>query len=262
MRLLPSISELGRALGLAGALLLPLGAQATWSIAALNPDTGTIAVAGASCSYLVYGIAQVLPGKGVVIVQAQSNEQARAKAADLLDEDVSLETVLSRITVPGSQFQPEQQQIALLSFKAYDNPLGYTGSAVEGAKGIASGPGFIAQANTMASDAVLQHVAREMRRGSPWPDDLRMAEAMMRALNAGALAGGDSRCKGSNSSTAFISLHKKSDSANVPWLTLAIFGLEAGQQSALPPLQHLFEQWLQRDTGNPSTRSFIVPAAR
>lgn len=259
--MLPSISGLGRALGLAGSLLVPLGAQATWSIAALNPHTGTIAVAGASCSYLVYGIAQVLPGKGLVIVQAESNELARTTAAKLLDEEVPLETVLSRITVPGNPFQPERQQIALLSFKAIDKPLGYTGSAVEGAKGIVSGSGFIAQANTMVSDAVLQDVAREIRRGSPWSDDLRMAGTLMRALNAGALAGGDSRCKGSNSSTAFISLYKKSDPVNVPWLTLTIFGLEAGQQSALPPLQRLFQQWLQHDTGNPSTRSFIVPAA-
>ena len=52
------------------ALLIAPASNATWSIAALNDETRTIAVAGASCSYMVYGIATVAPGEGVVVVQA------------------------------------------------------------------------------------------------------------------------------------------------------------------------------------------------
>jgi len=233
-------------------------AHATWSVAAMNKKTGTIAVAGASCSYMVYGIAQVLPGKGVVIVQAASNENARAKAGAMLEQEQSLATILETITDTKSQFEPAQQQYALLSFSEFDKPLAFTGSEVSGAKASVSGPGYSIQANTMVSDEVVRKVAANLGEIN-WHSDLDMAKAVMRAMNAGAKAGGDSRCKGSNSTTAFISLHKKDNNPNLPWLTLTIFGMEAGTKSAMQSLNPIFNKWLKNETANPSTRSFVIP---
>ncbi|MBU2225813.1 MAG: DUF1028 domain-containing protein [Gammaproteobacteria bacterium] len=233
-------------------------AQATWSVAAMNETTGTIAVAGASCSYMVYGIAQVLPGKGVVIVQAASNEGARAKAAEMLEQDASLSAVLATISDRNSAFEPAQQQYALLSFKEFNQPQTFSGSEVAGAKGSTSGPGYSVQANTMVSDDVVTQVAATLGK-KKWQSDLEMAQTVMRAMNAGAKVGGDSRCKGSNSTTAFISLHKKEDNPNVPWLTLTIFGMEAGTQSAMQFLNPMFDRWVKTDMANPSTRSFVIP---
>lgn len=232
--------------------------HATWSVATLNKKTGTIAVAGASCSYMVYGIAQVLPGKGAVIVQAASNEQARSKAVAMLEQDASLTTILESITDVGSAFEPAQQQYALLSFEEYATPLTFTGSEVSGAKGSVSGPGYSVQANTMVSDSVVANTAKALGAGD-WSSDLDMARAVMRAMNAGAKVGGDSRCKGSDSTTAFISLYKRENNPNVPWLTLAIFGMEAGTRSAMGPLNQAFEHWIENDAANPSTRTFVIP---
>ena len=233
-------------------------AHATWSVAAMNETTGTIAVAGASCSYMVYGIAQVLPGKGVVIVQAASNENARAKAAQMLEKDVSLSEVLATISDSNSQFEPAQQQYALLSFNEFNQPKTFTGSEVSGAKGSMSGPGYSVQANTMVSDDVVTQMAATLSKKT-WRSDVEMAQTVMHAMNAGATVGGDSRCKGSNSTTAFISLHKKDDNPNVPWLTLTVFGLEAGTQSAMQFLNPMFKRWVKTETANPSTRSFVIP---
>jgi len=233
-------------------------AHATWSVASMNETTGTIAVAGASCSYMVYGIAQVLPGKGVVIVQAASNEGARAKAAEMLAQDASLSDVLATISDSNSQFEPAQQQYALLSFREFNQPKTFTGSDVSGAKGSISGPGYSVQANTMVSDEVVAQVAASLGK-KKWRSDVEMAQTVMRAMNAGATVGGDSRCKGSNSTTAFVSLHKKEDNPNLPWLTLAIFGMEAGSQSAMQFLNPMFERWVKTETANPSTRSFVIP---
>ena len=47
-------------------LWFPNVAQATWSITAVNPETGEVGIAGASCTYSVWGIAGVAPGKGVI----------------------------------------------------------------------------------------------------------------------------------------------------------------------------------------------------
>src|SRR5688500_17031515 len=90
-------------------------AHATWSIATITPRTGTIGVAAASCSGGVYGIQTVVPGKGVVIVQAASNNDAREAAVAMLRKGVSLDTILAKITDPNSGYRPQRQQYALLS---------------------------------------------------------------------------------------------------------------------------------------------------
>lgn len=241
-----------------GLIIASMSADATWSVATLNNTTGTIAVAGASCSYMVYGIAQVIPGNGVVIVQAASNENARAKASEMLQQDASLPSILATISAADSPFEPAQQQYALLRFKEYASPLTYTGADVSGAKSSVSGPGFSVQANTMVSDDVVRQVTATLGEAN-WRSDPDMAKAVMRAMNAGAQAGGDARCMGSNSTTAFISLYKKDDNPNLPWLTLTIFGMEAGNQSAMQALNPLFEHWLATATANASTRTFVIP---
>ena len=146
----------------------------------------------------------------------------------------------------------------MLSFKEFNQPQTFTGSEVSGAKGSRSGPGYSVQANTMVSDDVVNQVAATLGKNK-WQSDLEMAQTVMRAMNAGAKVGGDSRCKGSNSTTAFISVHKKEDHSNVPWLTLTIFGMEAGTQSAMQFLNPMFDRWVKTETANPSTRSFVIP---
>ena len=71
-------------------------ANATWSVAAINARTGTIGVAAASCSGGVYGIQAVVPGKGAVIVQAASSNEARQAAVALLRAGAPLDTILAK----------------------------------------------------------------------------------------------------------------------------------------------------------------------
>lgn len=232
--------------------------SATWSIMADNPETGTIAVAGASCSYLVYGIAEVVPGKGVVIVQAASNAQARADAAKWLAEDVPPEEILARITAASSAYAPAEQQYAVLLSNG-KSPLAFTGGAVEGFKGSLGAPHVSVQANTMATDLVVPKAFAALRPAN-WNDDAAMADDVMQALAAGAAAGGDKRCLGTGSSTAFVSLFRKTDNPNLPWLTIAIFGLEPGSQDAVALLGARYRAWRETGMADPTTRLFVMPA--
>ena len=131
------------------ALLTASNANATWSVAALNEETRTIAVAGASCSYMVYGIATVTPGKGVVLVQAASNAQARATAASMLANGESLQNILKHI--------------------------------------------------------------------------------------------------------------RNDEYAQVPWLTLAVYGIEPGTRSAVDELLDLFDRWRKEGQSRPSTQIYLIP---
>lgn len=235
-------------------------AHATWSIATVNPRTGTIGVAAASCSGGVYGIQTVVPGKGVVIVQAASNNDAREAAVAMLSKGVPLDTILAKITDPASGYKPQRQQYALLSSGTDKHPRTYTGTEVPGAKGTAGTDHISVQANTLASeDAVAKTVAALGK--ADWPDDLAMARAIMRAMEAGAKAGGDRRCSKANSNTAFIGLYRRTDPQDKPWVELAINGLPPSTESGMAHLSVLFQRWLGTGTGQVSTRRFVVPAA-
>ena len=244
---------------LASACVSP-DAHATWSVATVNPRTGTIGVAAASCSGGVYGIQAVVPGKGVVIVQAASSHEARQTAVALLREGVPLDTILAKITDPASGYAPQRQQYALLATGAEARPRTYTGAEVPGAKGSIGADHVSVQANTMVSDEVVAKTAAALG-AADWPDDLSMARAIMRAMDAGAAAGGDHRCGKANSNTAFIGLYRKTDRKGAPWVELAVNGLAPGTDSGMAHLDALFERWLDADTGRASTQTFVVPAA-
>lgn len=245
-------------IGLIAAVCAVPDAHATWSVATVNPRTGTIAVAAASCSGGVYGIQTVIPGKGAVIVQAQSNGDARQEAVKMLREGVPLDAILAKISDPASGYAPERQQYALLSSGADARPRTYTGAEVPDAKGSIGRDHISVQANTMVSDAVVAKTAATLGHAD-WPDDLAMARAVMRAMNAGAAAGGDRRCGKANSNTAFIVLYRKTDTQDEPWVELAINNIQPGTDSGVAHLQTLFQAWLRAGTAKKSTRTFVVP---
>ncbi|MCL1633372.1 DUF1028 domain-containing protein [Luteimonas sp. SX5] len=246
------------AIGLIAAVCAVPNAHATWSIATVNPRTGTIAVAAASCSDGVYGIQAVVPGKGAVIVQAASNGDARQAAVKMLRDGQPLDAILAKISDPASGYAPERQQYALLSSGADARPRTYTGAEVPGAKGSAGGDRISVQANTMVSDAVVAKTAAALGQAD-WPDDLAMARAVMRAMDAGAAAGGDRRCGKVDSATAFIGLYRKTDAENSPWVELSVQGIEPGTKSGVARLQVQFREWLRDGTQARSTRTFVVP---
>jgi hypothetical protein len=65
-------------------VLLTIQAKATWSVIVIDPNTKEIGIAGASCTYSVYGIGGIVPGKGAVVVQAMSNKLARNKGLQMM----------------------------------------------------------------------------------------------------------------------------------------------------------------------------------
>lgn len=233
-------------------------ALATWSIIAIHPRTGTIGVAAASCSGGVYGIQAVAPGIGAVIVQAESNGDARGEAVRMLRAHASPDAILAKISDPASGYSPQRQQYAVFASESGGGPRTYTGAEVPEVKASAHGGHFSVQGNTLASKDVVSRTAAALGKGD-WPDDIAMAHALMRALKAGATAGGDRRCGKAASNSAFISLHRATDPSNAPWVSLSINRIPAGTASGTDALDALFSQWLRDGMRHPSTAIFLVP---
>lgn len=115
-------------------LAFTMNAKATWSIIVIEPRTKDIGIAGASCTFSIYGIGGIIPGKGAIVVQAMSNKAARNKGLQMIFADASSQEVLEAIRNP--EFDPEQQQYGIVCLNAMDKPQTYTGTETNAVKGL------------------------------------------------------------------------------------------------------------------------------
>ncbi|MGA0556652.1 DUF1028 domain-containing protein [Larkinella sp. VNQ87] len=170
-------------------LLFSLPSYATWSIILIDPKTGEIGIAGASCTPNCYGIGRIVPGKGAIIVQAMSNSDARKKGLEMIRAGASPEQIIAALRDP--QFDPEHQQYAVVTLAHPDASRTYTGDSTHAHKGALTAYGVSVQGNTLANEQELQVILDAVLQGQK--ENLRIDETLMRALVAGSEAGGDRR---------------------------------------------------------------------
>lgn len=170
----------------------------TFSIIAIDPATGELGVgvqsrafgAGAAVPY-------AKPGVGAVATQASANRQYGPKAIALLEQGLTVEEVVKRITDedPGR----DTRQVAVID--ARGRSAVYTGKRVidrnsdpkdlvhyGGYAGHATGSNYSVQGNTLASVEVVNAMASAYEQGKG-----SLAERLMDALDAGQAKGGDTR---------------------------------------------------------------------
>lgn len=231
------------ALLIAGAFLLPAPAYATWSIVILDKETKTIGIAGASCSYIVYGIGEAVPGQGAAIAQAASNMKAKEKALAMIRQGASHEKILATITNPSFDIIFSQQQYAVLSFAEFDSPGTFSGGKIPGFRGALTAPGLSVQGNTLAGEDVLKS-AFDAAKG-----DGEISGRLMQALLDGAMAGGDKRCGEQRATSAFITVVKAGDVIPDRFLNLVVYGLSRGSDNAVENLQEIYLKWKENNSG-------------
>jgi uncharacterized Ntn-hydrolase superfamily protein len=211
---------------------------ATWSIIVVDPETGTIGIAGASCTQSVYGIGSIVPGKGAIVVQAMSNPFARAAGLKMIREDRSPQDILEAIRNP--EFDPEHQQYAIVTLPYATMPATYTGKEASDHKGTLTANGISVQGNILAGPDVLMAVleAALMARKDGRP----LEEILLLALEAGAQRGGDRRCGELTASSAFLTVAKAADDRKNPFINLVVYGT-AEKVNAVSALRTKFNDW-------------------
>lgn len=214
--------------------------HATWSIILIDPKTNEIGIAGASCTYNCYGIGEIIPNVGAVIVQAMSNNEARKKGLAMILAEVSPERIIEALRDPV--FDPERQQYAIITLKFISDAKIFTGSLTNSYKGGLTDYGVSVQGNTLTSPTVLNAVMTAVKTGRD--ASLSISEILMAALEAGAVAGGDKRCGEQKATSAFIVIAKPNDKK--PYLNLQIFGQGKGNQNAVTMLRAKFERWKRK----------------
>lgn len=211
----------------------------TWSIIVIDPETREIGIAGASCTFDCRDIGSIIPGKGAIVVQARSNENARDKGLELMDSGATPKQILAEIKKP--HFNPEWQQYAVVTFDHLDAAATYTGKRTRMHKGALTAHGIAVQGNTLASrqvvKAAMEAALDAQRKKRP------VDEVLMRALEAGALAGGDKRCGEQKATSAFIMVAKPDDHPEKPSLDLQVVGLKIGGGNAVSTLRGKYDRF-------------------
>ncbi len=170
----------------------------TFSIIAFDPATGEHGIgvqsrafgAGAAVPY-------AKPGVGAVATQASANRAYGPKAIALLEQGLSVDEVVKRIT--DEDAGRDSRQVAVIDAKG--RSAVYTGRRViernsdpkdpvhlGGYAGHITGTNFSVQGNTLASIEVVKAMAAVYEQGKG-----SMAERLMDALDAGQAKGGDTR---------------------------------------------------------------------
>jgi uncharacterized Ntn-hydrolase superfamily protein len=218
-------------------LFFPTALFATWSIILVDPATGEIGIAGASCTSNCYGIGKIIPGKGAIVVQAMSSSAARAKGLQMILSDFSPQEIVTALR--DASFEPERQQYAVITLAHASTPMIYTGDSTKAFKGAVTAGGVSIQGNTLLNNDVIPKIFQAVEKGQQ--DRLALPEILMAALLAGAEAGGDSRCGEQTATSAFITVARPADKK--PYLNLIIFGQRRGGPNAVTMLAHKYERW-------------------
>ncbi len=159
---------------------------ATYSIVGYDPATGDLGIAVQS---KFFGVGAVVPwaraGVGAVATQAFANTTFGPEGLELLEDGHSPEEVLAALLAADDG--REQRQVGIVD--AQGRAAAHTGAECMVWAGHKSGVNYTAQGNILVGEAVVADMAAAFEAA----EGEILGERLMRALEAGQAAGGDSR---------------------------------------------------------------------
>ena len=163
-------------------------AQATWSVVAVDPETGEVGVAVASCIGSEVSVVPVLvPGVGAAASQAAISELSGERIVDALSGGASAAETIDAVVAADDSPGDRQFGVVVLN----DGGAGWTGSdTFDVALDRRSTDGTVSvQGNILVSESVVAAAVAAFE-----ASDGKLPERLVAALLAGADEGGDSRC--------------------------------------------------------------------
>jgi uncharacterized Ntn-hydrolase superfamily protein len=217
-------------------------------------------------------VAALVPGKGAAATQAGFDVKNRNKVFETIKQGLTAEEVVAQVTDSAWDSQTDRRQYGVLTMhNGFVRAAGFTTPTRQGTTtgddgvaqfaGVMADPsrGVTAQGNTLASADVVQWPLDAYR----WEDPAgfnTMPDRLMRALEAGAIAGGDVRCnQGSvrqTTATAAILAARGTDppyaaesigmtdagTGKAPWLNLSV-RVDRGGENPLLELRRQYDRW-------------------
>jgi len=231
-----------------------LTAQDTFSIIAVDPLTGDIGSAGASCvtgigpGGIIDIITDIIPGRGGVNSQAWvcipntnlQNAIAQMEAGSSPSEIIDY--LLLNDSCSSQGFNPEYRQYGIVDLDGSGDPrtAGWTGSLADDYKEDRQGTNFSVQGNILLNQTVIDNMEANFNSTAG-----TLADKLMAAMQGANFAGADSRClaSGTSSTTAYLLVYHADDAPNDPYLRLNV-GQQASGIEPIDLLQDLYDNFL------------------
>jgi uncharacterized Ntn-hydrolase superfamily protein len=216
-----------------------INSQDTFSITAVDPVTGLVGSAGASCIAGSIILSDVHPNRGVIHTQAQYNATNQQIARNLMNLGYSPQQIIDSVVARDNN--PYIRQYGITDFVGTTiRTAGYTGINCSDYKNHNLGPSFTVQGNILLNQSILDSMySRYMNTAGT------MAEKLMASLQGAKVIGADTRCMnlGKSSISAFIRVAQPTDPQSGPyWLDLNV-QTTTGSNDPIDALQILFNQW-------------------
>jgi uncharacterized Ntn-hydrolase superfamily protein len=251
-------------LGLAGRFLYNAATQdrSTYSIVAVDPETGNVGIAGASCVPIsAGGMTTFVPGMGAAATQAAFSTQNQAKVFELLLQGATASEIIEFVSDDSYDDDAETRQYGAVTLvDGVVQVAGFTGQETTDWAGDQqdSTMAVSVQGNTLEDAAVVSNAldafTEEVIGAIELPDRL------LRALEAASAAGGDNRCNEGDfqqtAQAAFIAVAKadqppiavtvgRDPSPNdpaLPWLYISVIEPKGGPNPLLE-LRSEYDAW-------------------
>lgn len=230
-----------------------LPAQHTFSIVAVDPVTGEVGSAGATClnNSNCGGcggariISQLTPGKGAINAQASvciPNSNALVgnnSIANGLSASQVLADLLANDNCGSGDTSNRQYGIVTLDSSIIPEVVAFTGSSALSFAGHRTGPTYAIQGNILIGEHVLDSMESRYLASAGQP----LCDRLMEALQGANIPGADSRClsQGVSSLSSYIKVAKPTDGVFI-WLNLSLTEVPPGVEP-IDSLNSLFDDW-------------------
>jgi len=245
----------------------------TWSVVGVDPVSGDVGVAMASCvaNTLADALAALVPGKGAAATQAAFDVGNRDKVYAALKEGRSAEEIIRLVSDSVTDARLGSRQYGVVTMSGGQvQTAGFTGKPMldgaaapnasrwAGVRANAS-RGVSVQGNTLVNEAVVANALAAY----VWEDPTgfnSLSDRLIRALEAGSVAGGDVRCNSDSvrqtAATAMIVVARGTDgpyatekiglsdqgTPKAPWLAISTTTSRGGDNPLLD-LRRKYDLW-------------------
>ena len=240
--------------------------QDTFSIIAVDPNTGEVGAAGATCLFnqndgIIDIISSLIPGKGGILSQAYvcipniNLQNGIDQMNNGLSPDEIIDWLIENDQCNALSFYYRQYGIVDFDENGNVRTAGYTGTFADNYKEDRQGDTYSIQGNILLDQSVIDNMENNFNN-----TEGSLAEKLMSAMQGANFAGADSRCldEGTSSATAFLVVYQPDDIVGQPSLELNV----GSQQPGVEPinvLQDMFDNYLSLDSNNEEQMVKLFP---
>jgi len=214
--------------------------QDTFSIVAIDPVSGQVGSAGASCIAGSIILSDVHPGRGVIHTQASYLSANQNYARSLMNLGLSPQQIRDSVVAHDAQNNPTVRQYGIVDLIGGGRTAAYTGVNCLNYKNHILGPTYSIQGNILLGQQILDSMQARFLRTTG-----TLADKMMAALQGAKVVGADTRCTGRNTSSisSFIRMGRTQDTLGILYLNLNVNNTPVGRDP-IDSLQILYNNWL------------------